>query len=253
MEFALNSRNLIYSMVISVIGTLWLAACGGGPITVRQVCLSADDTECGGAQLERPTNPDLKTGRAVHARSLKETIADMRRRDPTLTRQITFFVDKSERKLTVKLGDVVVRDYGVSLGSAPVGHKQRSGDRKTPEGTYYVGWRRTGERGQTAYHRSLLISYPRLEDGQRAFKAGTITKKQLKKIEKTQRNCSVPPQRTDLGGYLLIHGGGGGPGQMDWTWGCIALNNSDVRELYDVAQTGCWRGQTPKTKLVIEP
>jgi murein L,D-transpeptidase YafK len=220
---------------------------------MRDACLSADDTECRDARLQRPKNPDLTTGRAVYPRTLKQTIADMRRRDASLPRQITFLVDKSDRTLTVKLGDTKVREYGVSLGGAPVGHKQRSGDSKTPEGTYYVGWRRTAERGQTSYHRSLLISYPQVADGERALKAGLITKRQFNKIKRAQQRCTVPPQRTYLGGLVLIHGGGGGPGQIDWTLGCVALNDSDVRELYSVAKTGCWRGQIPKTKLVIQP
>lgn len=240
--------------------TMWLSlvffmqGCGAGPTSVRDACLSPDDTECAQAKLNRPADSNMKTGRTNYPHSLAVAIKNMRRRDPSLPKQVTFFVDKSDRKLTVKLGETVVRSYGVSLGYRPEGHKQKRGDRKTPEGTYYVGYRRTGERGQTRYHRALLISYPRVEDADRGLKSGLINQRQYKKIKNSQERCSAPPQRTKLGGYLLIHGGGGGPGIEDWTWGCIALNDSDVEELYEVARTGCFKGtQTPRTKLVIQP
>jgi lipoprotein-anchoring transpeptidase ErfK/SrfK len=52
----------------------------------------------------------------------------------------------------------------------------------------------------------------------------------------------TPPQNTALGGDIYIHGNGAG---SDWTWGCVALENEDIRELFDATRVG--------TPVVIEP
>ncbi len=52
----------------------------------------------------------------------------------------------------------------------------------------------------------------------------------------------APPQNTRLGGDIYIHGHGA---QSDWTWGCVALENEDIRELFDAVNVG--------TPVTIEP
>ena len=44
-----------------------------------------------------------------------------------------------------------------------------------------------------------------------------------------------PPWDTSLGGEIFIHGGGTA---SDWTWGCVALENDAVRELFDAVPPG---------------
>jgi lipoprotein-anchoring transpeptidase ErfK/SrfK len=51
----------------------------------------------------------------------------------------------------------------------------------------------------------------------------------------------VPPWDTRLGGEIFIHGHGA---SRDWTRGCIALDNEDMRELYGLVDVG-----TPVTIL----
>jgi L,D-peptidoglycan transpeptidase YkuD (ErfK/YbiS/YcfS/YnhG family) len=51
-----------------------------------------------------------------------------------------------------------------------------------------------------------------------------------------------PPWNTPLGGEIFIHGNGS---QSDWTWGCVALDNEDMKELFDAIPKG--------TNVVIEP
>ena len=45
----------------------------------------------------------------------------------------------------------------------------------------------------------------------------------------------MPPQETPLGGDIYIHGGGTG---KDWTLGCVALEDEDIRALYAVVKEG---------------
>ena len=51
-----------------------------------------------------------------------------------------------------------------------------------------------------------------------------------------------PPQNTQLGGDIYIHGNGA---QTDWTSGCVALENDDIRELFNAVAVG--------TPVKIEP
>ena len=47
-------------------------------------------------------------------------------------------VEKANRKMYLLKGDVVVKSYRISLGKNPVGAKVKSGDNKTPEGTFKI-------------------------------------------------------------------------------------------------------------------
>ena len=55
-------------------------------------------------------------------------------------------VDKSERRLYLMDGEKVVKDYHIALGDNPKGHKQREGDEKTPEGTYWLDYKKEDSR-----------------------------------------------------------------------------------------------------------
>lgn len=123
-------------------------------------------------------------------------------------------VDKSERRLWLMHGDAVVASFPVALGGNPVGHKQREGDRRTPEGRYVLDFRKR----DSAYFRALHVSYPNADDIARAKRAG------------------VPP-----GGAIMIHGQPNGMGALaavtqarDWTDGCIALSNADMQRVWDL-------------------
>lgn len=127
-------------------------------------------------------------------------------------------VDKSDRRLWLLRDGVVIAEYPVSLGGAPEGHKQREGDERTPVGDYLIDWRNA----RSIAHLSLHISYPDAEDRARAAAAG------------------VPP-----GGDLMIHGLPNGWGFLgvlhlawDWTDGCIAVTNGQMREIWALVPDG---------------
>jgi murein L,D-transpeptidase YafK len=140
-------------------------------------------------------------------------------------------VIKSKRQLELYSDGSVVRTYRVGLGLNPVADKQREGDRATPEGEFYIFTRNP----KSAYYLSLGISYPNIEDAERGLRTGLITRTQHDKIVSAIRNKTAPPQYTSLGGLIYIHGNGAA---SDWTWGCIALENEDIRELYDSVDIG---------------
>ncbi|HSY05523.1 MAG TPA: L,D-transpeptidase family protein [Steroidobacteraceae bacterium] len=121
-------------------------------------------------------------------------------------------VRKGERRLLLMHGGNVVRSYHVALGLNPLGQKQRSGDFRTPEGTYRLERRNP----RSDYFLSIRVSYPNAIDLKRARS-----------------------RHWDSGGSIMIHGL---PNLLrhepefyathDWTDGCIAVSNADMVEIW---------------------
>lgn len=147
-------------------------------------------------------------------------------------------VSKAARRLVLYEDGRAVRTYRVGLGTAPSGDKEREGDRRTPEGDFYV----CVKNPQSAFYLSLGLSYPNEEDAERGLGAGLITRAQYRRIVRAVRRGQTPPWNTALGGMIFIHGRGS---QTDWTWGCVALDDPDVKELFDAVPVG--------TPVRIEP
>lgn len=118
-----------------------------------------------------------------------------------------------------------------ALGSAPVGHKLREGDGKTPEGVYFVCLKR--EKGK--YGLSLGLSYPSLTDAKNAVSDGRLDASLLYLFEEAERETKRPPWGTALGGEIYIHAGGS---DRDWTAGCIALDEGDMAQLFALVDHG---------------
>lgn len=126
-------------------------------------------------------------------------------------------VEKAARRLTLfdAHGQVLRVFTGLQLGPAPRGPKRFEGDGRTPEGHYLIDHGNPA----SAYHLALHISYPDDADRARASAAGR------------------PP-----GGAIFLHGQPNGwpigrvPG--DWTAGCIALDDSEIEELWQLVGDG---------------
>jgi len=138
---------------------------------------------------------------------------------------------KSKRQLKLYSDGSLVRTYKVGLGLNPVDDKKRQGDRATPEGEFYI----FTKNNKSAYYLSLGISYPNVEDAERGLRDGLISRAQHDAIVQAIKRKTAPPQNTELGGDIYIHGNGAG---SDWTWGCVALENESIRELYDAVRVG---------------
>lgn len=127
-------------------------------------------------------------------------------------------VEKSKRKLYLMSGTNIVKSYRISLGKKPKGHKQMEGDKRTPEGLYWIDWRKRSDK----YNLSMHISYPNSRDLANAKKQGVRA-----------------------GGMIMIHGtpiddeypewyfrG------LNWTDGCIAMMNWDMQEMWSLVKDG---------------
>lgn len=140
-------------------------------------------------------------------------------------------VMKGKRRMELHADGSIVRIYQIGLGLNPVPDKVRQGDRATPEGDFYV----FTKNNKSAFYLSLGISYPNVEDAERGLRDGLISRAQHDAIVRAIKRKATPPQNTQLGGDIYIHGNGA---KSDWTWGCVALENGDMRELFDAVGVG---------------
>ena len=122
---------------------------------------------------------------------------------------------KEKRRMYLLNGSRVLKAYDFDLGFAPLGDKQFEGDGRTPEGRYYIDRRNPN----SSFYLSIGINYPNARDRAEA------------------RRLGKPP-----GGDIFIHGQPNknplkkrGP---DWTAGCIAVTNREMREIYAMVKNG---------------
>ncbi len=135
-------------------------------------------------------------------------------------------VNKSKRELLVfDTQKRLLKTYTISLGFCPKGKKLTKGDGKTPEGIYFIN----DKNSKSIAHKNLGISYPNEEDVKNSLLLGKAT-----------------------GGDIKIHGLmnklwfiGKLHRLFDWTNGCVAVNNSEMDELFTNVPIG--------TKIIINP
>lgn len=125
-------------------------------------------------------------------------------------------VYKTKRYMDVYSGENIIRRYAIRLGFNPIGHKKQEGDGKTPEGKYTLDWRNP----KSQFYKSFHVSYPNKADKKQAQDRG------------------VSP-----GGEIMIHGSSNKMKDIgerlyhyipntDWTFGCIAISNAAIDELW---------------------
>ena len=133
-------------------------------------------------------------------------------------------VSKQNREMVLLDKDQnVMKKYNISLGFDPLGHKMREGDGKTPEGLYTINYKNPKSR----FFKSLHISYPNPTD-----------------------YAVAKSQGYKPGGDVVIHGVGNSTrarayNYRDWTWGCIAVRDNEIAQIYNMVPTG--------TPILIEP
>lgn len=134
-------------------------------------------------------------------------------------------VYKMRRVMELWSGDHLLKRYTIALGGSPTGPKTQEGDQKTPEGSYKLDWRNPN----SAFHKSIHISYPNMKDRVQAQKRGVRA-----------------------GGEIFLHGIGKKWGFLgsshalhDWTKGCIAVTNAEMDEIWEIVPNG--------TPIMINP
>jgi murein L,D-transpeptidase YafK len=127
-------------------------------------------------------------------------------------------VNKSEMKMYLLAKGETVKDYSIALGANPKGHKQQEGDERTPEGKYFLDYKKS----DSSFYKAIHVSYPNKEDQAKAKERG------------------VNP-----GGLIMIHGQKNGLGWLswvsqnfNWTNGCIAVTNTEMEEIWSLIKVG---------------
>lgn len=128
---------------------------------------------------------------------------------PQVTRIVVF---KDKRLLHLISGNKVLKSYEFGMGFAPVGDKKIEGDGKTPEGRYTINRKNPN----SDFYLSVGLSYPNTRDIAEANALGK-----------------------SAGGDIFIHGTPDPRTQRgDWTWGCLAVKNSEIEEIFSMVNVG---------------
>lgn len=140
-------------------------------------------------------------------------------------------VEKSKYKLDVydASDDRLIVSYPVVFGNDDLGDKMCNGDRKTPEGTFYV----QGKKAHAKWDKYLALSYPSEE---------SIEKFNERKAE------GLVAANANIGGGIGLHGTWANDNvavdrKDNWTSGCVSTKNCYIDELYNHIPVG--------TKVII--
>ena len=128
-------------------------------------------------------------------------------------------VDKVAHILYVYQSGKAIRSYDVEFGPNWMAHKERAGDKATPEGNYHITSKKNG--GSTGYHKAMMLDYPNADD--RAHFA------QMKRQGIISRGAGI-------GSLIEIHGNGGRG--FDWTSGCVGMRDRDIDDLFRLVGSG---------------
>ncbi|RPH29045.1 MAG: hypothetical protein EHM93_17935 [Bacteroidales bacterium] len=129
----------------------------------------------------------------------------------------SILVDKLSKKCYVYYNGIKKYEFDVELGVNWVGVKKKMGDKATPEGNYRIVKKFSG----TKYNNALLIDYPNDEDKVRF---------------NHEKAKGLIPQNAKIGYGIEIHGSGGKG--VDWTEGCIALEDREMEVIYRIVAVG---------------
>lgn len=125
---------------------------------------------------------------------------------------IVILINKFESKCSVLKSGKTIAEYDAEFGSNWMSHKSVMGDNATPEGIYKITLKKNGSK--TKYYKALLLNYPNAED--------------KKRFDVSKKNGAIS-KNSKIGDLIQIHGHGGKG--VNWTEGCIALDNKDMDKL----------------------
>ncbi len=141
-------------------------------------------------------------------------------------------VESAHRTLTVYQGERILDFFAnISVGRNGATSDRRRGDNRTPLGTFRVAWINR----VSPYDIFIGLDYPTPEIAEKAYDQERIDARTLRAIRTAFDEGRLPPQDTELGGFIGIHGLGHADPHihkaMNWTQGCIALTNEQIERL----------------------
>lgn len=149
------------------------------------------------------------------------------------------FVSKKERTVSLLNGLEIEATFNADFSLFIAGDKLRQGrserpeDWRTPEGLFYIATKKN----YSQYYKALLINYPSVKHATRAIQSNEISDYQFSEILRAYRRIEAPPMNTPLGGLIEIHGDGTG-GELNWTKGCVAIENDHLDYVFSQVSEG---------------
>lgn len=158
---------------------------------------------------------------------------------PAASHESWLLIDSATATLSVMRGTQVIRRFDDvafgRLGTQPV-HFQ--GDTSTPLGEFRID----GINSSSHYTLFFSLNYPTHQHAKLARDQGKLTLEQYLAIFNAELEGHPPPYTTPLGGMIGIHGLGAAPLAMhrkyNWTRGCVALDNQQIRALSAYVRVG---------------
>ncbi len=168
---------------------------------------------------------------AASVQELQEMIAQQ---------DMVVLVEKSVNKMTIFYQGKPLKGFICVSGVNSQGDKQRQGDNRTPEGMFFITDKEVLNNDPYLGRKWISISYPDSVHAQKGLENNLITFKQYQEIVWANDQKVQPLQNTALGGWIGIHGGREDLTQrgINWTEGCLALQDKDLEELYGMIQNG---------------
>ncbi len=146
------------------------------------------------------------------------------RADTIIKDSVHLVIDKKAYKLSVYYKNRELTHYRCVFGIQPIGQKMYEGDKRTPEGQFYI----TEVRPHSEWTYFFGINYPN---------------ETSRKIYADNLKAGKIPTGKAIGGSVGIHGvfaGGDGviTDKHNWTDGCISINTKDITELSKIIKSG---------------
>lgn len=120
-------------------------------------------------------------------------------------------IDKLNYCLELHCQGSLSKRYPVVFGKNPLNRKLIQDHASTPEGRYVI----QGVQKKAKWYKAYDLNYPNAVD--------------------KARHKLLAPSGRPIGGEIQIHGGGI---EDNWTWGCIAMRNADIDELFAHPEIG---------------
>jgi hypothetical protein len=159
--------------------------------------------------------------------------------------EVWVHIDTENDNLSLMQGDTPIKEIDrIAIGTQGGNALRVQGSSETPLGEFRID--HINEQSQ--YQRFFRIDYPTPEVADNAYDAGLIDRKTANYIRRYHAQHGRAPMGTPLGGQLGIHGLGRKDPflhqRVDWTEGCVAVNNEEIMALASWLKVG--------TRVVIQ-
>ena len=146
--------------------------------------------------------------------------------------EIWLSIDLRQRSVRLLRGEYELkRIEHLAFGAGGFSPLRTKGSAMTPLGEFRVDRINRGSR----FGLFFGFDYPNAQVAEEALQSGKISLQEYWYIEEYRQRHGRAPHTTSLGGLIGIHGLGQGDPEVhrsfDWTEGCVAVSNEDIRAL----------------------